>query len=374
MAHNTTVTLSSNGKYWQAFYYDSMGKRRAKSLGPKSKLSKRQAKVLSDRMAADMQLNPGRRCAGKAPRLKEYVQRYLTSRTDISDGTYKLHDMTCRYLLAFFKSDLYIDRVTRALAADWRGSLARGDLESAKKTHQRKITSEATVCQNVRAAKVIFSHAVRDDLIMFNPFDRLNGGAPEPDKDWHYVAWGDFERLLEACRNVGWHAFLGLQRIAGLRRGEALELRWASVDWDDRRLTVIARKTRKRRIIPIEPPLFRLLLDSFGQARPGEEQVVPRKLVSRNNLEVRLKSIIRRAGLRPWAKPYQVLRRNRETDWAQVFPQYVVSAWMGHNMSVSEKHYLQVPEELYRTAAQLKPGRTATKSATKLPRVNAMLS
>ena len=39
MATTSTVTLSSNGKYWQAFYYDSMGKRRAKSLGPKSRIS-----------------------------------------------------------------------------------------------------------------------------------------------------------------------------------------------------------------------------------------------------------------------------------------------------------------------------------------------
>jgi len=32
------VILSSNGKYWQARYYDSMGKRRTKSLGPKKNL------------------------------------------------------------------------------------------------------------------------------------------------------------------------------------------------------------------------------------------------------------------------------------------------------------------------------------------------
>ena len=355
MSGNTTVTLSSNGKYWQALYYDGTGRRRAKSLGPKSKLSKRQAKVLCDRMAADMQVNPQRRYAGKAPRLGEHVQRYLASRTDISEGTYKIYDMTCRYLLEFFGGDVYVDRITRALAADWRGALARGGLENAKKTHQRKITSEATVCQNVRAAKVIFGYALRDDLIMFNPFDRLKGVAPEPDKDWHYVDWTDFEQLLEACPNAGWRVFLGLQRIAGLRRGEALDLRWASVDWNDRRLTVIARKTGKRRVIPIEPRLFELLLDSFDQARPGEEHVVPRTSVSRGNLHVRIKSMIRRAGMQPWAKPYQVLRQNRETDWAQAYPQYVVSAWMGHNMSVSEKHYLQVPEELYRTAASQNP-------------------
>ena len=374
MPRNTTVTLSSNGKYWQAFYYDSMGKRRAKSLGSKSKLTKRQAKVLCDRLAADLQLNPGRVNAGRAPKLDAYITRYLASRTDLSKGTLKLHDMTCRYLVEFFGGNVYVDRITRSAAADWRVALARGELENAKKTHQRKIGSEASVCQNVRVAQVIFGQAVRDDLIMFNPFDRLGSTTPEPDKDWYYLSWKDFDKLLKACRNVGWRVFLGLQRIAGLRRGEAHNIKWASVDWDTRRLTIIAEKTGKRRTVPIEPALYRLLLDAFDDALTGEDNVVPTRLVRRNNLELRLKAAIRRAGLQPWAKPYQVLRSNRETDWAQRYPQYVVSAWMGHNMSVSEKHYLQVPAELYDTASRSDSERSATRSATKKPRTKARQS
>ncbi|MDP6720165.1 MAG: tyrosine-type recombinase/integrase [Pirellulaceae bacterium] len=198
--------------------------------------------------------------------------------------------------------------------------------------------------------------------------------TPEPDKDWYYLDWTDFDKLLSACRNVGWRVFLGLQRIAGLRRGEALNITWASVDWDMRRLTIIAKKTGKRRIVPIEPALYRLLLDAFDDALPGEDNVVPTRLVRRNNLELRLKAAIRRAGLQPWAKPYQVLRSNRETDWAQRYPQYVVSAWMGHNMSVSEKHYLQVPAELYDTASRSDSERSATRSATKKPRTKARQS
>ena len=345
-----------------------MGKRRAKSLGPKTKLSKRQAKVLCDRLAAELQLNPGRGSAGRSPRLGQYLARYLASRTDLAVGTYKLHDMTGRYLLEFFGSEVYIDRITRAAAADWRAALARGDLEDAKKTQHRKITSEASVCQNVRVARVVFAHAMRDDLIMFNPFDRLRGTGPEPDKDWHYVTWDDFDELLDACSNAGWRVFLGLQRTAGLRRGEALDLKWAGVDWDARRLSVVAQKTGKRRVVPIEPPLYQLLLDAFEVAVPGEEHVVSERLVSHNNLAVRFESVIRRAGLEPWAKLFQVPRRNRETDWAQEYPQYVASVWMGHDMAVSEKHYLQIPDQLYEAASDSESARTATRSATKKPR------
>src|SRR5205809_2733647 len=41
-----------------------------------------------------------------------------------------------------------------------------------------------------------------------------------------------------------------------------------------------------------------------------------------------------------------------ETDSAQRFPQYVVSEWIGHDITVSATHYLQVPEELFRKAAE----------------------
>ena len=61
------------------------------------------------------------------------------------------------------------------------------------------------------------------------------------------------------------------------------------------------------------------------------------------------------SGLPQWDDLFQVLRRNRERDWAQKYPQYVVSTWMGHDITVSSEHYLQVPEELYRKAADLKP-------------------
>ena len=65
--------------------------------------------------------------------------------------------------------------------------------------------------------------------------------------------------------------------------------------------------------------------------------------------------------LRRWC---QVLRRNCEIDWAQKYPQYVVSCWIGHDIAVSAKHYLQVPEQLYNQASATNLRQTATKTAT----------
>jgi integrase len=352
MPLRSTVTLSSNGKYWQAQYYDLMGRRRAKSLGPKSKLSRRQAKVKCDRLAAEMQLNPAKASGSQAPKLGDFLERYLASRTDLKPGSLYLQDLTGRYLKQFFGTEIRINRITRAMASDWRTALAKGDLKQARKNHQYDSMNETTVCGRVVDAITIFNAAVADDLITVNPFDRLNHQAPKPDKQWHYVSVEELDKLLNACPTAGWKALIALCRLAGLRRGEALALEWTGVDWQNRRLTVYAQKTERhgdnKRIVPIEPKLFQLLAE-VRKAAPTEQVRVCN--VTSHSLWRNFQVIRKRAELPAWADAFQVMRRNAETDWAQRFPQYAVSEWLGHDITVSDAFYLAVPEELYTRAA-----------------------
>jgi integrase len=359
MGINSTVTLSSNGRYWQALYYDSIGKRRAKSLGPKKKLSRRQAKVACDRLAAELCLNPGRADSRHSPTLERFLDRYIDNRTDLKPATKDLYRQTKDYLLMFFDADLRIDRISRAMASDWRAAIANGRVVLNKKG--KKIV-EASLCIHVRNAKTMFNHAVSEDLILFNPFDRLRSNAREPDKSWKYVSIEELDKLLDACPSSGWRLQIALCRLAGLRRGEALNLTWADIDWDRRRLAVFAEKTSRRRIVPIEPKLYQLLLDAFAQADEGEKHVCP---ISRHGLWRNFQVYRKRAGLPQWKDALKVMRRNCETDWAQVYPQHAVSTWLGHGIEVSARHYLQVPEELYDKVAATNRTQTATKTATK---------
>ena len=96
--------------------------------------------------------------------------------------------------------------------------------------------------QHIRHARKMFNHALDDDLITYNPFDRLGQNDPV-EKDWHYVTIEELDKLLDACKTRGWKTLIALCRLAGLRRGEALKLPWSGVDWQNRRLTVYAEKT-----------------------------------------------------------------------------------------------------------------------------------
>ena len=115
-------------------------------------------------------------------------------------------------------------------------------------------------------------------------------------------------------------------------------------------MEVYAKKTSKRRVVPIVPRLQELLTE----IRPDGDKPGGRILnLSANNLRRTFHRMCARAGLEPWESCFQVLRRNCETDWAQQFPQHVVSTWIGHNILVSARHYLQVPKELYDRAAEV---------------------
>ncbi len=130
----------------------------------------------------------------------------------------------------------------------------------------------ATVDLHIRNARALFNHALRDDLILFNPFDRLGSSQPV-EWDWHHVGAEEFARLLGAAGAMSWRLLLALARWAALCRGEALNVRWHNIDCDRNLLTVISSddwemKDKDPRIVPICPELHGLLLDAFEQAPP----------------------------------------------------------------------------------------------------------
>ena len=139
-------------------------------------------------------------------------------------------------------------------------------------------------------------------------------------------------------------------RFAGLRcPSETHKVTWRDVDWDRRRLTVLfAPKTKRTRIVPIVATLWPILQDAFDATAEGSDRIVT---LSRNNLHRTFHDILRKAGLVAWPDLFQTLRRSCETDFARTCPQHAVSVWMGHSMKVSERHYLQITDDLYNLAS-----------------------
>ena len=76
-----------------------------------------------------------------------------------------------------------------------------------------------------------------------------------------------------------------------------------------------------------------------------------------------VKAVWRRAGVDPWERLWQTLRQSCEKEWAMRFPQFAVSKWMGHSITIFGRHYAnEVPDELFARAA----GKAAQKAAQRM--------
>ena len=349
--HSVTKPNGVRYTYYQLRWFGADGKRYSENLGRTTELSKRQAEKRRQAKELELHQKPGLRSPGRIPSLKDFLGTYIESRrTELAPGTVELHERTAKYLNGFLGEDRRLDQITRYDAREFKTALSKGELA---KLNQRVFekTSPRTVDQHVRNARTMFNRAVDDDLIMYNPFDRLAGGLPPVEKDWYYVSMDELAKLIVACPNQAWRTLLALCRLAGLRQGEALSLRWTDVDWKRNRLTVWAQKTKRRRVVPIAPELLPILRDARRIAPEGEPLLV-HGLVAQNVW--RDFGVIRkRAGLAKYAKWCHTLRKNRENDWmAAGFPFHVVVEWMGHSDEVARQHYLRVNEADINAASQ----------------------
>jgi site-specific recombinase XerD len=115
------------------------------------------------------------------------------------------------------------------------GHLALGDvspqeIERLILTLGQKL-APSTVRVTYSAAKAVFTTAVRDKLIGFNPVAAVP--SPKvPKTEAHYLRPEQVAKVVEAVRGHRLEAVFLLYLATGLRRGEVLGLRWSDLDGD----------------------------------------------------------------------------------------------------------------------------------------------
>ena len=218
--------------------------------------------------------------------------------------------------------------------------------------------ADATASRRIKHAKQFFAAAVRQHLVLHNPFAEVKPGSQENKSRFHFISMEDAYKVLDACPDAQWRLLFALSRFGGLRcPSEHLALRLSDVNWERNRITVHSPKTEhhtngETRIIPIFPELRPYVEEVFDAAESGTEFLITRYRDSNANLRTGLERIIYRAGLIPWPKLFQNLRSTRETELTERFPVHVVCAWLGNSVPVAAKHYLQVTDDHFEQAIQ----------------------
>ena len=250
----------------------------------------------------------------QAATLGEFLDQYISGRTDIKPSTRCNLEQVRRNLVDYFGAE-------RLLA-----SITPGDTDEFRVNLLGKL-GENTVRRNCGRAKQFFRAAVRKKLIVENPFADMKGCAVKATTDRMYFVTQEVAvKVLEACPDAQWRLLFALSRYGGLRcPSEHLALRLDDVDWERDRITVHSPKTehhegKESRQIPIFPELRPYLNEVWDQAAPGNEFLITRYRSGNANLRTQLERIIRKAGLKPWPKPFQNSVPPGRRNWPNGFP------------------------------------------------------
>jgi integrase len=281
-------------------------------------------------------------------RLGDFVDEYMEHRKGTVKESTRVHWREVRgRLVGYFGEDRHIDTIT---VGDVKGFL--WDMEQRGK-------ATATIRRTTGVCRQFFSWAVDKGYLETNVFDRKDlpvSVRGNPDRRV-FVSLEQSKAALDACPDAQWRLIFALSRWGGLRcPSEVLSLTWADINWAEDRIRVPSPKTAKQgkasRIAPLFPELRGPLMEVYETAEPGTEWVITKYRLSNLNLRTQFHRLLRRAGIEPWAKPFQNLRSTRATELMQEYPDYVVSAWLGHTEKVGEEHYWQVTDEHWAKAAR----------------------
>ena len=263
-------------------------------------------------------------------------------------------DRLCRHL----GGDRDPATITPDDAAAWRAAMLAGGL------------GRATVRSDAAFAKTLWNAAEARGLVPRvapppghkggGPFALLDAGTTER-QAFRYVTPAEAAAVVAELPDARWRLLFGLAYYAGLRcPSETHGLTWADVDWHRGRLDVRSPKTERhrgheRRAVPIDPLLMPLLRDAFDLAEPGETRAVSLAASHTRGTYEAVGRAVRRAGVEPWDALWLTLRASAEIRWIDAgHPSSHVARWMGHGVTVAERHYRRaVPDDSFARAAGL---------------------
>lgn len=285
--------------------------------------------------------------------LGQFIIDYVKTRTKVKPATKEIWRQGEKSLLAFFRADRPLQNITP------------GDADEYLEHLQGTKLAPMTVRKRLQFAKMVFRAATRKHLLPTDPFSDVSFQASKPDKSF-FVTRAMLSLLLAACPDHHWRMIVLLSRIGGLRcPSEVLSLKWENIDWAEGKILVPSPKTehhpgKESRVIPLLPELLDQLRECFEAAPAGAVYVIGGQYRQaamgpfgwRNcNLNVRLRRIVKNAGLTAWPRIFHNLRSSRQTELAEVFPSHVVCAWLGNSEDVAKKHYYQVTDAHFAAAA-----------------------
>ncbi len=190
-----------------------------------------------------------------------------------------------------------------------------------------------------------------------------------PEKEARFLSYGDAAKLFKAVKYTRLCVVVGLGVLAGLRKGEILNLKWRDVDFEGRFIRVVNRpdegfqtKNYRNRTAGLHKDLKKILLwwRNTRSARVRfhkegrSEYVVTYKGEHVASVERALRSAYKKAGLSS-ARPFHTLRHSFGAYLATAgVSLYEIAKLMGHTFEQVTQLYAHLqPEHLHNQVARI---------------------
>ena len=260
MGHMACIRRKQDSKYWFACFTNANGTRAQRST---KETDRKKAQRVADTFE---QVARGRMTARQAQRvISEIFQRANGSalqscsiRNYFESWLARKQPETARSTHVFYaaKARRFLDWLN-GRSADQLFNIATADIVAFRAIEVARV-NPSTVNHGIKVLRMIFEDAKRDGILADNPADgvkpvkRSHGAARRP------LTLPEIKRIL-AVANSEWRSLILFGLYTGQRLGDLARLTWANVDLQIDELSLATSKTGRRQIIPIAPPLRRLI-------------------------------------------------------------------------------------------------------------------
>ncbi len=214
------ATIYLRGDCWY-LNWSERGRQQRKSLGA---ITAHQAET--QRLGKELELKTGRRLFVASPVFDDHLEEYLRwHRSEYPDSHFRVQQIAEQHLGLFRGKAL--SQITSKDIDDWKiERLASMVWRRRGKTRIQKPIARSTVAKELRTLHAIFQKAVRWKHIEENPAEYTEKTKSTSDKAPHYFTRPQLALLYGCAHGLTYKLIAN----AGLRRSEALKLKWETVD------------------------------------------------------------------------------------------------------------------------------------------------
>jgi integrase len=220
-----TLPSGKKVKYWVLRWADSRGKIRSESIGKVGTMPKREAERKRREKETALGSGRARRDRPQKMTLKQFLEMDREAIAgDVRDATLLEHEYASKHAIDALGENRSLESIGPAEATAIKAHLFSSD--------GRRKRSPATVAKVLRTLRSAFNRGIRSGIITDNPFTHLRLPRYEG-KPKRIFTRREAAMLLEVAPDHWWTTLIRLLLTSGLRREEALNLRWSDVSFDD---------------------------------------------------------------------------------------------------------------------------------------------